>query len=155
MYDSAKAFGSLPPCQHALLLGASTAGTDPAWTLRAGGRGWAAAQHSSLLAGELRSLWTAMVLVLLTQRCIVLAVTPSRREHNSLVRSLLLECYNATMRAALSCCATLQFRQLQVCLDALAEQPPNRFLSEKEERAHFAIWAILKSPLMIAADLRR
>lgn len=43
----------------------------------------------------------------------------------------------------------------QVCLDALAEQPPNRFLSEKEERAHFALWAILKSPLMIAADLRR
>ncbi len=44
---------------------------------------------------------------------------------------------------------------LQVCLDALAEQPPSRMLSEKEERAHFALWAVLKSPLMIAADLRR
>ncbi|PRW59770.1 glycoside hydrolase [Chlorella sorokiniana] len=43
---------------------------------------------------------------------------------------------------------------LEVCLDALTEQPANRFLSEKEERAHFALWAILKSPLMIAADLR-
>ena len=43
----------------------------------------------------------------------------------------------------------------QVCLDAQVEQPPNRFLSEKDERAHFALWAILKSPLMIAADLRR
>ena len=42
-----------------------------------------------------------------------------------------------------------------MCLDALAEQPPNCFLSEKEERAHFALWAILKSPLMISADLRR
>lgn len=42
-----------------------------------------------------------------------------------------------------------------MCLDALVDQPPNRFLSEKEERAHFALWAILKSPLMIAADLRR
>lgn len=45
--------------------------------------------------------------------------------------------------------------RLQVCLDALAEQRASRFLSEKEERAHFALWAILKSPLMIAADLRR
>ena len=45
--------------------------------------------------------------------------------------------------------------RLQVCLDALAEQGASRFLSEKEERAHFALWAILKSPLMIAADMRR
>ncbi|KAL4458747.1 hypothetical protein ABPG75_013612 [Micractinium tetrahymenae] len=30
-----------------------------------------------------------------------------------------------------------------------------QYLSEKEERAHFALWAILKSPLFIAADLRR
>lgn len=30
-----------------------------------------------------------------------------------------------------------------------------QYLSEKEERAHFALWAALKSPLFIAADLRR
>lgn len=30
-----------------------------------------------------------------------------------------------------------------------------QYLSDKEERAHFALWALLKSPLFIAADLRR
>jgi hypothetical protein len=29
------------------------------------------------------------------------------------------------------------------------------YLSPKEERAHFALWALLKSPLFVAADLRQ
>jgi hypothetical protein len=29
------------------------------------------------------------------------------------------------------------------------------FFSHKEEQAHFALWAVLKSPLFIAADLRQ
>lgn len=35
-----------------------------------------------------------------------------------------------------------------------AQRLQGRHLSEKEERAHFALWAILKSPLFIAANLR-
>lgn len=46
--------------------------------------------------------------------------------------------------------------QLSVCTDMLEIGPPgNKLLTLSEQRAHFALWALIKSPLIIGADIRQ